>query len=58
MVFAEVVSTVAFASAPVDNELALADTVTDPIEAHVHCFGAFLFDVVVGNTRRGVVVGL
>lgn len=58
VVLREVVSTVAFAGAPVDNELALADAVTDPIEAHIHCFGAFLFDSVINNTSSSAVVSL
>ena len=35
---------------PMDAELTLVDTVFDPVEAHVHCFGTFGFDCVVGNS--------
>ena len=38
MVFGKVVSSVGDVVAPVDNELALADAVADPIKTHVNCF--------------------
>jgi hypothetical protein len=38
--------------------LALEDLVTNPIETHVHGFGAFLFDIVVGNAGGSAVVSL
>ena len=39
-----------------DLELSLADAITDPPEAHVHGFGAFGFDRVIGDTRSCGVV--
>jgi hypothetical protein len=38
MVFGRVVSLVGSSFAPVYNLLALADSVADPVESHVHCF--------------------
>jgi hypothetical protein len=43
---------------PVDGELALCNTIADPIEAHVNGFGASLFDSTVGDARRTGVVRL
>ena len=56
MVFGEVVGFVECASAPIDDELALADAVTDPVEAHVDGFGSALFYGVIGDTGGCVVV--
>ena len=41
-----------------DNELLLADTVADPIEAHVNGFGATLLDCVVDDAGGASIVGL
>jgi hypothetical protein len=57
VMFGKVVGSVGDAAAPIDNELALADAVADPIETHVHGFGPFLFDRVVGNAGGSAVVG-
>ena len=43
---------------PVDEELSLASPVLDPIKAHVHGFGSFLLDGIVGKTFGGGVVDL
>ena len=40
---------IGLAGFPMDSELALLDSVVDPEEAHVHCFGALDLDCVVGN---------
>ena len=58
MVFGKVAGAIADATLPVDNELALANTVADPGKTHIHGFGAFLFDCIVGNARCSAVVGL
>ena len=56
MVLGEVIGIVYFASFPVDAALALTDSVLDPVESHVHGFGTFGFDGVVGDfASRGVV---
>ena len=57
MVFCVVIPVVSAAWGPVDMEVALADTVANPIEAHVDGFGAALFDCVVGYAFGGAVVG-
>ena len=51
----EVVGQVVASSSPVDDELALADMIFDPVESHVDGFGAALFDRVV-LAMAGVVI--
>ena len=58
MVFCEVITVVIFSRCPKHSELALADTVTNPVKAHVNCFGSFLFDCVVDDAFGTSVVGL
>ena len=43
---------------PLDEELAAAGMVADPLEEHVDGFGALLFDGVIGKSDRGLVVDL
>ena len=38
-------------------EVALADSIADPIEARVDGFGPFLFDGVGGDAAGGIIVG-
>jgi hypothetical protein len=57
MMFGKVVGTVCLSFAPVNLKLALADTIADPVEAHVDRFGSFLLDGVSGNATGSVVVG-
>ena len=45
----KIVGQVVGSTAPVDEKLALVDTVSDPIKAHVDGFRAALLDGVVGN---------
>ena len=56
MVLCVVIPVVGFARCPVDMEVALADTVANPTEAHVDSFGAALFDCVVGYALDCAVV--
>jgi hypothetical protein len=56
VMFCHVIGAVEGAFSPEDIELFLADAVANPIKAHVHCFGSFLFDGVVGNAGRCGVV--
>ena len=53
-----VVGMVACSAFPVDAELALAHSVSDPVEAHVHGFGALGLDGIVGDACCYLVVGL
>jgi hypothetical protein len=46
------------ALSPIDVKVALADTVTNPVKAHVDCLGTFLFDCVIGNSGSSAVVSL
>jgi hypothetical protein len=56
MMFSEIVAVVAFAGPPVNEELSLADTVTNPVKSHVHGFGSFLFDGIVGDAQCSAIV--
>ena len=58
VVFGVIVGKILGAFAPVDEEMALADTIAYPIEAHIHGFGASLFDCVVANAGGACIVGL
>ena len=57
MMLGEIVRTIEDAFFPVDVKLALADSVADPIETHIDCLGALLFDGVVGNAGSSAIVG-
>ena len=56
MVFGEAIGMIGVTGGPVDVEVALADAVVDPAEAHVDGFGSFLFDGVVGDAVGSAVV--
>jgi hypothetical protein len=58
MMFCMIVAKVFRARAPINEELFLADSVFDPIESHVYCFGSFLLDRVISKTCGRGVVGL
>jgi len=58
MMFGEVIGKIVFALGPVDEELALADAIADPVKAHVDGFGPALFDGVVGNAGGTGIVGI
>ena len=47
VVLGEVVTFVVLARLPKDVKLALSDTITDPVKAHVNCLGPFLFHCVI-----------
>jgi hypothetical protein len=44
MMLGKVVGEIVFTCTPMNNELALLDSVADPVEAHVYGFGSTLFD--------------
>ena len=54
----KVVSIILPAWAPIDKEVSLLDSVSDPVEAHVYCFGSSLFDCVVGKSDGYFIVSL
>jgi len=56
MVFRKVVCAIVLAGAPCNVELSLANTITYPVEMHVHCFGTFLLDSVRSNTGGSTIV--
>ena len=52
----ENVSEIVRAGAPKDAELTLANTVADPMQAHVHVLGAAGFPLIIGDADGGGVV--
>ena len=50
VVLGRVVAVVECTRLPVNSELALSYSVADQIEAHIHGFGASLFDSVICNS--------
>ena len=58
MMLCPVVGVVVGSGFPVDDELALLDTVFEPVESHVDGFGAFLLDCVIGDALSTSVVSL
>jgi len=58
MVLGKIICPVGGTWAPKDVELALLFAIAEPIEAHVHSLGAFLFDCAIGNPTGSVVVSL
>ena len=58
MVFCVVVASVLRAWSPKNAELFLCSTILEPVVAHVHGFGAFVFGGFVGDANSGGVVGL
>ena len=58
MMFRPVISIVEFARTPVDAKLLLTFPVPQPIETHVHRFGAFWRDFAIHDATRHGIVGL
>jgi hypothetical protein len=58
MVLGELIGEIVFTGTPMNNELALLDSIADPVESHVDCFGPALFDCFVGNASGTGIVGL
>ena len=58
MMFCEVISKVVSTLLPVDKELALANTVLDPVKTQIHCFGSSLANGAIGNACGTGVVSL
>jgi hypothetical protein len=58
MVFTEVVGKIVGSFFPMDSEVALMDTVSDPAKTHVDHFGAALLHCVVDDAGGTRVVGL
>jgi len=56
--FGEIVSPVGMARPPENMELALVFVIAEPVKAHVHSLGAFLFDRVIDDPTGSVVVSL
>ena len=58
MMFGEVFRSIVICFTPVDAELALADVVMDPLEAHIDGFGVALIGIVIGDACYGIVFGI
>ena len=58
VVLGEVVGKVVGAFAPMDEVVALCNTIFDPVESHVHGLGSALFDGVIDDANGAFVVGL
>ena len=58
MMFCEIIGIIVNAASPVDQKFTLANPVADPIESHVDCFGAALFDRGIDDSGGASVVGL
>ena len=56
VVFGWVVSQVCGSWCPSELELVLVDSIFNPVEAHVNCFGTFLFELTVDDAVRGAIV--
>ena len=53
VMFCVIVGQIGYSGLPVDEELAAAGAVADPVEAHVDGFGALLFDGVICKSNTG-----
>ena len=51
--FCVIIFQIGYAWLPVDEELAAAGAVADPVEPHVNGFGALLFDGVICKSNSG-----
>jgi len=51
-----VVGKIANIRLPLDDELGVLDAILEPIETHVNCFGAFLFDSSIEDAADNTVV--
>jgi hypothetical protein len=56
-ILCKVVAEIFCAWFPVDDELFLVDSISDPIKRHIHCSGLALFECVVCNAGCSGVVG-
>ncbi len=52
MVFGVIISHIVGSGFPVYDELALKDSISDPIEAYIHCTGSAFLNGVVGDACR------
>ena len=58
MMFGPIISMVEFSGAPVDAEMFLAFSVTEPVEGHVHGFSVLWLDLAIDDAFGSGVVGL
>jgi hypothetical protein len=58
VVLGEIIRAIVYSFLPKDEELSLSYAVTDPIKAHIDCFGSLLLDAVICNTSCCAVIGL
>ncbi len=58
MVLSPIVSIVGFTRPPIKFELVLAFSVSEPVETHIHGFGAFGLHLAINNGISHGIVGL
>jgi hypothetical protein len=58
MVLGKVVGEIVFTGTPMNYELALLDSVADPVKAHGNGFGVMVFDCLIGDSSCVCIVGL
>ena len=58
MVLGEVVGLVVLAGLPMHAKLSLLHSIPNPVEAHIHGFGALCLDSVVGDSLSSGIVSL
>ena len=56
--FGEIIGPVGMAGLPENMELTLAFAIAEPVKAHVHSLGAFLFDCIIDDPAGSVIVSL
>ena len=57
MMFSEIISTIQTPFFPVYKKLALANPIAYPVITHIHSFGAFLSDGIIGNATGSAIIG-
>ncbi len=58
MMLGEVVGKIVGPTAPINEKIPIIDTIVDPIEMHVHGYGASLFDCIIDYTSGTSIVSL
>jgi hypothetical protein len=57
MMFSEIISTIQTTFFPVDKKLALANPIAYPVVTHIHSFGTFLSDSIIGDATGSAIIG-
>ena len=57
MMFSEIIGMIQTTFFPVNKKLALANLIAYPVMMHIHSFGAFLSDCIIGNAAGSAIIG-